>query len=123
MLKIDDSLTVKDLVPALRRLFELSGKKIEKLEKRWNPAHGTPVFTVAGKYATRGWTEWTQGFQFGGAVLQFRLIALYVKRKIIQHTELRVLLQSTGDTPPHGPPFRTDLAVLAVVHPRLEDRP
>ena len=71
MLKLDDSLTVKDLVPALRRLFELSGKKIEKLEKRWNPAHGTPVFTVEGKYTTRGWTEWTQGFQFGAAVLQF----------------------------------------------------
>jgi unsaturated chondroitin disaccharide hydrolase len=71
VLKIDDSLTVKDLVPALRRTFELSGKKIERLEKRWNPADGTPVFTIAGKYATRGWTEWTQGFQFGAAVLQF----------------------------------------------------
>jgi unsaturated chondroitin disaccharide hydrolase len=71
VLKLDESLTVKDLVPALRRLFELSGKKIEKLEKRWNPAHGTPVFTVAGKYTTRGWTEWTQGFQFGASVLQY----------------------------------------------------
>jgi unsaturated chondroitin disaccharide hydrolase len=71
VLKIDASLTVKDLAPAIRRTFELSGKKIERLEKRWNPAHGTPVFTVAGKYATRGWTEWTQGFQFGGAVLQY----------------------------------------------------
>jgi unsaturated chondroitin disaccharide hydrolase len=71
VLKLDEALTVKDLVPALRRVFELSGKKIEKLEKRWNPAHGTPVFTVEGKYATRGWTEWTQGFQFGAAVLQF----------------------------------------------------
>jgi unsaturated chondroitin disaccharide hydrolase len=71
VLKLDDSLTVKDLIPALRRLFELSGKKIEKLEKRWNPAHGTPVFTIDGKYATRGWTEWTQGFQFGAAVLQY----------------------------------------------------
>jgi unsaturated chondroitin disaccharide hydrolase len=71
VLKLDEALTVKDLVPALRRVFELSGKKIEKLEKRWNPAHGTPVFTVEGKYATRGWTEWTQGFQFGAAVLQY----------------------------------------------------
>src|SRR5258708_14948017 len=31
----------------------------------------SPVFTVAGKYTSRGWTEWTQGFQFGAAILQF----------------------------------------------------
>jgi hypothetical protein len=29
------------------------------------------VFTVDGTYQARGWTEWTQGFQFGSAVLQF----------------------------------------------------
>jgi len=29
------------------------------------------VFTVNGKYTSRGWTEWTQGFQFGSAILQF----------------------------------------------------
>ena len=34
-------------------------------------AQGSPVFTVAGRYSTRGWTEWTEGFQYGSAVLQF----------------------------------------------------
>ena len=29
------------------------------------------MFTVDGKYSTRGWTEWTQGFQYGSAILQF----------------------------------------------------
>ena len=29
------------------------------------------MFTVEGRYQSRGWTEWTQGFQFGSAVLQF----------------------------------------------------
>jgi hypothetical protein len=29
------------------------------------------VFTVRGKYTSRGWTEWTQGFQFGSAILQY----------------------------------------------------
>jgi len=24
-----------------------------------------------GRYTSRGWTEWTQGFQFGSAILQF----------------------------------------------------
>lgn len=70
-LKIDLSLTPRALVPAIRRLFDLSGEKIVRLEKRWNPAHGTPVFTVRGSYTTRGWTEWTRGFQFGAAILQF----------------------------------------------------
>jgi unsaturated chondroitin disaccharide hydrolase len=32
---------------------------------------GRPVFTVGGQYTSRGWTEWTQGFQFGSAILQF----------------------------------------------------
>ena len=71
MIKIDASLTPQALVPAIRRLFELSGQKILRLEQRWNPAQGTPVFTVRGEYSSRGWTEWTQGFQFGAAILQF----------------------------------------------------
>jgi unsaturated chondroitin disaccharide hydrolase len=29
------------------------------------------VFTVDGVYTSRGWTEWTQGFQYGSALLQF----------------------------------------------------
>jgi len=70
-LKIDASLTPSSLAPAIRRLFDLSGRKIQRLEKRWDPTHGTPVFTIRGEYTTRGWTEWTQGFQFGAAILQF----------------------------------------------------
>ena len=29
------------------------------------------MFTVQGRYQARGWTEWTEGFQFGSALLQF----------------------------------------------------
>ncbi|HUS35874.1 MAG TPA: glycosyl hydrolase, partial [Verrucomicrobiae bacterium] len=64
-IKIDNSLTPAKLKPAIERLFELSATKIASLEKSWNPAKGTPVFTINGKYTSRGWTEWTQGFQFG----------------------------------------------------------
>ena len=63
--------TPRDLVPKIERLFELSAAKIRALEDRWTPADGAPVFTIDGRYAARGWTEWTQGFQFGAAVLQF----------------------------------------------------
>src|SRR6266576_1433509 len=69
--QIDYKLTSKKLVPKLERLFELSAQKILSLEKTWKPERGTPVFTVKGRYTSRGWTEWTQGFQFGSALLQF----------------------------------------------------
>jgi hypothetical protein len=70
-LRIHSSLTARKLLPKLHRLFELSGEKILNLEKNWNPASGTPVFTIKGRYTSRGWTEWTQGFHFGSALLQF----------------------------------------------------
>src|SRR5689334_24731538 len=70
-LKIDYSLTAEKLKEKIRRLFALSAGKILAIEKSWNPSRGTPVFTVKGKYTSRGWTEWTQGFQFGSALLQF----------------------------------------------------
>lgn len=70
-LKSDPKLTPKKLLPKLERFFDLSGRKILAIEKSWKPADGTPVFTVKGRYTTRGWTEWTQGFQFGSAILQF----------------------------------------------------
>jgi unsaturated chondroitin disaccharide hydrolase len=70
-LRIDSSLTARKLLPKVTRVFELSAGKISSLERTWNPAQGTPVFTVRGRYTSRGWTEWTQGLQFGSALLQF----------------------------------------------------
>jgi hypothetical protein len=70
-IKIDQKLTAKKLLPKIYRLFELSGEKILSIEKSHKPEQGTPVFTVKGKYTSRGWTEWTQGFQYGSALLQF----------------------------------------------------
>jgi unsaturated chondroitin disaccharide hydrolase len=71
MFKIDPNVTAKKLLPAVENLLALSAKKIDRLERRWRPDAGAPVFTVKGKYTARGWTEWTQGFQFGSAILQF----------------------------------------------------
>ena len=71
MIRVDEALRPADLEPALARVFELSARKILDLEKSWNPADGAPVFTERGSYTARGWTEWTQGFQFGSALLQF----------------------------------------------------
>jgi unsaturated chondroitin disaccharide hydrolase len=70
-IKINSKLTAQKLLPKITRLFGLSAEKILVIEKSWKPENGTPVFTVKGKYTSRGWTEWTQGFQFGSAILQF----------------------------------------------------
>jgi len=71
MIRIDESLTPSDLRPAVARVWELSATKILDLEESWNPKDGAPVFTARGRYTARGWTDWTQGFQFGSALLQF----------------------------------------------------
>ncbi|HWQ92431.1 MAG TPA: glycosyl hydrolase [Clostridia bacterium] len=70
-IKIQAGLTAEKLLPNIYRAFELSGSKILSLQNSWDPGRGTPVFTVRGKYTSRGWTEWTQGFQFGSALLQY----------------------------------------------------
>ncbi len=68
-MQIDRQLTAKSLQPAVDRVFNLAARKARDIDKTWDPAHGTPVFTVEGKYTTRGWTEWTQGFQYGCLIL------------------------------------------------------
>jgi hypothetical protein len=70
-MKIDMNLRPAQLKAKIGRFWELSGEKIRAVEDTYDPAAASPVFTVAGKYMTRGWTEWTQGFQYGSAVLQF----------------------------------------------------
>ena len=70
-MKIYPAIEAHHLTAHTTRLFALSAQKIQLLQKSWNPHHGTPVFTVNGVYTSRGWTEWTQGFQFGSAILQF----------------------------------------------------
>jgi len=70
-MKIDSKLKLADLSRKLTRFWELSGQKIQHIERHYPAAKGSPVFTVRGKYTTRGWTEWTQGFQYGAAILQF----------------------------------------------------
>src|SRR5580765_894571 len=71
MIGMDRPRAARDLLPKIEQLFTLSAGKIRALEHRWRPSDGAPVFTVRGRYEARGWTEWTQGFQFGSAILQF----------------------------------------------------
>lgn len=72
MININNDLTFDSLQPKIDRLWELSANKIHAIEASTDARGGkTPVSTVEGKYQPQGWTEWTQGFQFGSAILQF----------------------------------------------------
>jgi hypothetical protein len=68
-MKINPKLTPSALLPAVEHTFTLAANKVRDLDQTWDPKGGTPVFTVKGKYTSRGWTEWTQGFQYGCAIL------------------------------------------------------
>ncbi len=68
---IDDALTLTDLNDKMQRFWRLSGQKIDSIRNHYDHRQGTPVYTAAGRYTTRGWTEWTQGFEYGSSLLQF----------------------------------------------------
>ena len=70
-MQLNETITLKDLEGKIKRLWELSGQKIDHIRQNYDHSKGSPVFTVDGKYTTRGWTEWTQGFEFGSAILQY----------------------------------------------------
>ncbi len=71
MIAINYQIQAKDLKSKLEKFWQLSANKIHDIDKNYNVSQGSPVFTAKGKYTTRGWTEWTQGFQYGSAILQF----------------------------------------------------
>jgi unsaturated chondroitin disaccharide hydrolase len=71
MINIRNDLAIADLTASIDNFWNLSGQKILDIESNYDLSKGAPVYTVNGKYTTRGWTEWTQGFQFGSSILQF----------------------------------------------------
>lgn len=70
-MKIDEELTPQRLLPGIERMWQASGGKILSIDASLDRSAGAPVHTVAGRYRPRGWTDWTQGFEFGSAILQF----------------------------------------------------
>jgi len=70
-MRIDETLQTTSFTQPLQRFWALSGEKIDLIFNDYDPTKGSPVFTVAGKYTARGWTEWTEGFNYGSAFLQF----------------------------------------------------
>jgi unsaturated chondroitin disaccharide hydrolase len=71
MIWLENNIKTSDLVNKLRKFWDLSAQKLQLIEKEFDDSKGSPVFTVNGKYMTRGWTEWTQGFQYGSEILHY----------------------------------------------------
>ena len=71
MIAIDNQLSAADLSGLTDQMWQLSADKLESLQQSWDAAAGSPVFTVDGQYVSQGWTEWTQGFEFGSQLLQY----------------------------------------------------
>lgn len=70
-MKIQYDLRPAGLRSKIEKLWEVSAPKILAIDRGEVPGGATPVYTVNGKYTARGWTEWTQGFVYGSAILQF----------------------------------------------------
>lgn len=70
-MRVPDAIAATDLSVAVDRTLSLAADKVRLIAGTWDAAAGTPVFTVDGRYASRGWTEWTRGVQYGAAILAF----------------------------------------------------
>jgi unsaturated chondroitin disaccharide hydrolase len=92
VIRVDLELDPQRLRHKLERFWALSAQKIELIERHYPSDRGAPVFTVAGRYTSRGWTEWTQGFQHGSALLQFDATG---EERFLELGRTRVLQQMT----------------------------
>jgi unsaturated chondroitin disaccharide hydrolase len=68
MIAVSTAPTLTDIARQLPSVWEAGLRATHLLRRSWSPERGTPVYTEEGRYTTRGWTEWTQGFQFGNAL-------------------------------------------------------
>ncbi len=71
MIRINFRIRPVDFEEKISRLWDLSAAKIQTIERSFDFDLGSPVYTVQGRYQSQGWTEWTLGFHFGSALIQF----------------------------------------------------
>ncbi len=72
-MEVNGKIAPLDLISSVHRALELASEKTLRLDRRWNNSGCAPVFTADGRYTARNWTQWTQGFQYGNALLCFEL--------------------------------------------------
>jgi len=70
-MKSDTDITIEEFEAPLGNFWDYSGEKIKAIGKEYDLSQGSPVYTVDGKYTTKGWTEWTEGFVYGSGFLHY----------------------------------------------------
>ncbi|MGO9656872.1 MAG: glycosyl hydrolase [Acidimicrobiales bacterium] len=70
-MEVNSALRPSDLAAQLAHFWDLSAQKIESMAARYDEPGSPPVCTVEGKYTGRAWTDWTRGFHYGSAILQY----------------------------------------------------
>lgn len=103
-MRIDTQITPEQLTLSAQRVISLAAEKSLELNKTWDATHGAPVFTAEGKYSTRGWTQWTHGFQFGIPLLVYEVTAqpeflAIGRRKTLEHMPVHLTHRGVHD---HG---------------------
>lgn len=71
MIDLTEPIQPEVLRQDLERFWNASAAKVRAIDAALESFNGAPVYTVDGRYTSRGWTEWTEGFVFGSALLQF----------------------------------------------------
>ncbi len=71
MIDLSGNTHLEDFKDRIEQCFTLAKNKIQSIDDSYDDAQGSPVYTVGGKYTTRGWTEWTEGFRYGISILHF----------------------------------------------------
>jgi unsaturated chondroitin disaccharide hydrolase len=104
-LQPNQTLKAVDLLPAIQQALQLATQKTLNLERRWNSSDGAPVITVAGRYSARSWTQWTQGFQYGNALLCFELTGEQDLLRLAQRHVIRDMAEHLTHTGVHDHGF------------------
>jgi len=71
MITIDRTVDAASLRPRLNRMWIASAAKLARVGDRWDGDPSAPVLTRDGRYVGQEWTDWTRGFWYGSAILQF----------------------------------------------------
>ncbi|MFC1724659.1 glycosyl hydrolase [candidate division KSB1 bacterium] len=122
MIEINSLIKPSDLLPKIERLFELSGEKIQSIQNSLDVSKGAPVFTVNGTYTSKGWTEWTQGFLYGSAILQYDATDEEKYLKIGRDNTLNFMASHLSHTGVHDHGFNNISTYGNLLRLILEDR-
>ena len=107
MIDTSQAPSLADTAAQLGDVWEAALRSTRLLRKSWTPENGSPVFTEAGRYTARGWTEWTQGFQFGNALYLFEAVGDEDMLDYARDSTLRHMARHLSDTGVHDHGFNT----------------